>query len=550
MNKFFYNYKYVWFALVVILFSFSPLHRIPSHASSELVIENLEIEVIDDDVQISWLTSVPASGCVQFGLKADDYDAQLCSTIFERNHVIEISNLNIKTVYHFMVISQSASGDKITSFDATFKTGKYATSEGVVNIENVNVEWVGATAITITWKTDTESTSIVEYGLADGDINRKSGFSGRKVKDHEVTLKGLKKDNHYHFRVLSKDRRGIIAKSGIRRFHTASSDAIDKNDLEIRGLKPLGTNDPAISERSITFTWVTTRPAGASIRYGTSFNKLNKKVSQSSPRLRDHKIVVEGLDPGTTYYFEVSSRDIFGKFVESPGGDGVYALVTKGNKPVVPSKTPSTISRTKHTFNKEAQPTVQSPLEGRGLVLGAFSYIYSPATQLIKIEGSSRVYAVLKPSPDSSSVFKHWLKSPVIFQTYGYRFSDIKTLSQVNFDAIPSIKLAKSHSDSAVYYVDAKRDIKLHIPTADIFNSYSSNKWDDILILNQQDLDSIVTSNLIKLSGNSRVYLIEDGYRRPIMSPDVFNRLVLSWDHIVEINEIHFQSIPEGQQIN
>lgn len=74
------------------------------------------------------------------------------------------------------------------------------------------------TSVTITWTTDEQSTSYVDYGETTD-----YGFGGGDADyttDHRVYLKGLKANTNYNFRVISSDRAGNTVYSKNQTFTT------------------------------------------------------------------------------------------------------------------------------------------------------------------------------------------------------------------------------------------------------------------------------------------------------------------------------------------
>lgn len=65
--------------------------------------------------------------------------------------------------------------------------------------------------------------------------------------------------------------------------------------------------------------------------------------------------------------------------------------------------------------------------------------------------------------------------------------------------------------------------MKKLIPSAKIFLSYPSNKWEDIEILTQAELDSYEDVELIRKAGDYKVYYLENGAKGLIPSKKIFN---------------------------
>ncbi len=66
-------------------------------------------------------------------------------------------------------------------------------------------------------------------------------------------------------------------------------------------------DDVSVTVTTATITWMTDEPATSVVRYGTT-TELGSE-SGDVPLVSSHSIVLEGLTPGTLYYFEVESAD-------------------------------------------------------------------------------------------------------------------------------------------------------------------------------------------------------------------------------------------------
>ncbi len=95
------------------------------------------------------------------------------------------------------------------------------------------------------------------------------------------------------------------------------------------------TNGPGvdnISANSAEVFWNTTAPSGATIRYGTDEDKLTE-TAQAPAGQTDHKVVLKGLQPGTTYFFQVVTTPAAGGYGPSAkSGIGTFKTKSKGGQ--------------------------------------------------------------------------------------------------------------------------------------------------------------------------------------------------------------------------
>ncbi|MBL0308582.1 MAG: DUF4082 domain-containing protein [Bacteroidetes bacterium] len=74
---------------------------------------------------------------------------------------------------------------------------------------------------------------------------------------------------------------------------------------------------PSSDGISVTITWTTDEPSDSKVNYDTVSNPLNQSESDASA-VTIHSVTINGLIPGTTYYFDVSSEDLSGNSSTEP----------------------------------------------------------------------------------------------------------------------------------------------------------------------------------------------------------------------------------------
>ena len=144
------------------------------------------------------------------------------------------SSLDYLADYHISVAGTVAdlSGNTVTanpSF-ATFTTEDVPADGTAPVITNIRtVAPIGSDSVTITWDTDENSDSTVEYGTDSsyGTITttEDTPVSSDGVTSHSVTISGLSADTVYHFRVISADANSNTATSADNVFQTDIDDS-------------------------------------------------------------------------------------------------------------------------------------------------------------------------------------------------------------------------------------------------------------------------------------------------------------------------------------
>ena len=122
------------------------------------------------------------------------------------------------------------------------------------------------------------------------------------------------------------------------------------------------------------------------------------------------------------------------------------------------------------------------------------------------------------------------------------------TPSIVNGGATVGTRLVRADGDAKVYYI-TDSGLKHWIPDIATFNSYGDS-WTNVAVVSPTQLNMIPDSTLIRLSGDSKVYKIENGTKRWVTSPDAFNRNSLSWSQITSVNQTELNAYSSGADIN
>ena len=155
---------------------------------------------------ITWDTDENASQFVDYGTSpGPSYTKNVgAATPLQKNHSTVLTGLETNTVYHYRVRSSDVAANESFSSDDIFSTS--AVCEGdtkppvVTNVQTVDVK---STTATITWDTDENADSLVDFGTSVAYGGKVSANS--LVKTHAVALTGLTPLTTYHYRVTSKD---------------------------------------------------------------------------------------------------------------------------------------------------------------------------------------------------------------------------------------------------------------------------------------------------------------------------------------------------------
>ena len=218
-------------------------------------------------------------------------------------------------------------------------------------ITGISIVQPTPTTTVVTWDTDVSADSEVNYGL-----NKDYGISRDAFPDkthHVVTITDLEPSMLYHLRIGSADSLGNQALTGdyvIKTNTVLSKKELEKIPVEERvyvdraitsikliksaeGLKVVAeaVNEQAkkelvapaiigyprldeIGTDHASVSWATDREAGSKINYAReteykegSDNPYTTQAGDEGERVKEHKVLLSGLTPGTTYHFNAES---------------------------------------------------------------------------------------------------------------------------------------------------------------------------------------------------------------------------------------------------
>lgn len=187
-------------------------------------------------------------------------------------------------------------------------------------ISGVSAQMVGASTARITWTTDEQSTTRVEYGTSPGTLNRVAEAQ-TLTTSHSIDLTGLDPATQYSFQVVSTDASGNTARSATAQFTTPTPDTTAPT-ITGRNPAPAATGIAVGADVSVTFS----EPMAAATFTGATFTLRAAGAGTDVPATRSVVGAVATLNPsanlaaGTTYTVTVagSVTDAVGNALGAP----------------------------------------------------------------------------------------------------------------------------------------------------------------------------------------------------------------------------------------
>jgi len=201
-------------------------------------------------------------------------------------------------------------------------------SASPLTISSVAAGNVTDTSATITWTTDEPADSVVNYGntTALGSTESDSAL----VTDHAISLTNLAPATLYHYEVSSTNAGGntTVDDNGGAYYTFTTADVPDTTPPVISGVQAID-----VATASATIIWTTDEPADSVVNYGNT-TTLGLTASDAS-LVTSHSVSLGGLDPATTYYYEVQSTDGAGNPASDNNGGLYYTFTTSDIPPPV-----------------------------------------------------------------------------------------------------------------------------------------------------------------------------------------------------------------------
>lgn len=301
------------------------------------------------------------------------------------------------------------------------------------DITNVQITNVAEDTVTVTWVTDEDADSTVNYGLQeDYGIVR---IPEASRTEHSVTLDNLEPGRTYYFRVVSSDEDGNQGISANYKVLTegnpeSGSDAgkgsetqtetsqtvqsqsqsqtesqsqttqeiveqiqqiqspetlqeiLNETVKAIQGITEdltiVGPPTVVAETTSAIVKWTTDRPASSEVRFSSSDTYIadQYEFSQAStdPNTTDHEVRIIGLEPYTEYHFQVRSKDSY----DITGTSRDYTFRTKASLPDIKNLRILKVEENSATLAWDTTVPAKALIEYQDLTTGAQNSIGRP----------------------------------------------------------------------------------------------------------------------------------------------------------------------------
>jgi hypothetical protein len=259
---------------------------------------------------IAWTTNEASNSRVDYGTSPTALTQNAASSSAVTAHSVVLAGLVTGMTYYYRVTSVDAFGNSATSPDTSGSPASFTALDTTPPVITAITAAPGSTTATITWTSDKNASSRVDYGTSASSLNLNLS-SGTLVTAHSISLSGLAVGTTYYYRVTSADASGNSASSPAAPA-TATFTTIDPTPSVISA--PTAT---AGAGGTATITWTTNKLSNSRVDYGTAASLLNLNQSDGT-MVTAHTIALAGLTTGATYYYRITSADPLGDTSTSP----------------------------------------------------------------------------------------------------------------------------------------------------------------------------------------------------------------------------------------
>lgn len=237
------------------------------------------------------------------------------------SHSINLTSLNPSTTYFYKIRSSDVLSNETVSDEYSFTTSPDPTDTTSPTISNTVVSSVTHNTATITFLTNENTVSYIEYGL-DNNYGQLYGNNLYNT-NHSITLpNNLSAQTTYYFRTK------VIDISGNETLGLGSTFTTTSNPADITPPSISDIEIENISQNSATISWQTNELSDSYIGFSTDQNYSSEQGS--SLLTVNHSITLIGLSPATSYYFRVKSKDSSGNISLDNNNSVGYNFITLG----------------------------------------------------------------------------------------------------------------------------------------------------------------------------------------------------------------------------
>jgi len=287
-------------------FQTSPAPTVKKVAVSNIGLSNAMIQFTSTEaskVKIYYGTSL-AFGGVQ----------EIYTSTQETKYTIQLSDLKDGTKYYYKI---NTFDSDLNEYEGTVLDFTTMPKPLISNVTLQEVKGTAQTTILVSWKTNTDISSIITYYPLDKKDQSLDQVNVKMISGkHEMQIQGLKPQTNYGLIVKGVDRIGNMAESDEQTFTTSTDTRSPEiTNLIVQGQIVKSSDNPTAQ---LVISWNTDEPATSQVELGVgSGSSYTQKTQQDYNLTYNHTVVVSGLTPSTVYHLRGISIDSAGNKTNS-----------------------------------------------------------------------------------------------------------------------------------------------------------------------------------------------------------------------------------------
>ena len=250
------------------------------------------IDVGTFDAAVTWQTERPTKSFVEYGLKETELDLVSGNPEHIDEHEITIDGLAEATKYYYRVhnidIDENESFSDVASF----------TTEPAPRILDVAIGDITLNSALITWNTNKDTTTALNYGLDTSYGITISDTSSSLTISHTVKMTNLSDDTTYNIQLLGEDNDE----------NSIASDNYSFKTLTFPRVFDVTTENKAEGETEVR--WKSNVPTTSVVEYYSE--NQSPRTQGNEALVTDHVLLLFALEDAATYTYTVLGTDAFG----------------------------------------------------------------------------------------------------------------------------------------------------------------------------------------------------------------------------------------------
>lgn len=245
---------------------------------------------------IAWVTDRSADSKVQYGTSPGSYfSSEPSNSTQTTDHSISLTNLSPGTTYYYKAKWTDEDGNTGSSSEKSF------TTEPAPSVKDVSVKSTGLDSAIIQFTSTGASKVKIYFGETTAFGGLKTISTSTSETTYTVELDELKDGTKYYYKINQLDAEGSEYEGTILNYQTLPRPKIS----EVRVQQVRNTAQP-----TVFVSWKTNTPTSSIITYypGGDTTAAKDEVNVSLVN-GEHRLIIRGLFPETTYTMVVKGRD-------------------------------------------------------------------------------------------------------------------------------------------------------------------------------------------------------------------------------------------------